>query len=325
MPFLLSFGISTLIIHRRDWKLVLRWAGFGSLAVMPGLISIWLMSNHSQQTGHELWAEIAKFDIPNYIDLGSFEKRRLAFLILTVFACAVLLRSGLYCGLVGETIACTLGGGLVVFLFGIIATGINAWQWLEVTPFRVLPTIAPLFFLMLFFGALKNLASISQFTVLISLITMACFGNPLSGVWDQSVGNMHEWKTYRTDALRETLRWVSQESAPEAVLVVPPNFKEAYWFGKRAIVALTAIPRYDRYLEYRERTELIGGPRTADNLGKKWETNVYSHFNALSLDSLQTLRSRYGASLLISESIYELPILYAKGSYCVYDLSAIGQ
>lgn len=221
----------------------------------------------------------------------------------------------------------------VVVIGGIVARLVGSYEILLLQPFRVLPVLVPILFLLIFFGEaivwwasrravgdpVKDRASVS----LAAIGTLAVLGvfvlwNPLVRLVGDARANLEEW-TREPTASEQALQWVANNTEEDAVLAAPPWMDEMFHLSRRSQMVSWGAVTFDRPQEWIERLEhsmsditlLYDGSSTGE---------LVEAFEEMPLETWLDASSRYGVTHLLSTARYRIEPIFSQGEWHVYDL-----
>jgi hypothetical protein len=223
----------------------------------------------------------------------------------------------------------------VPFVLAFVARAVHYWDFLRLMPLRSFPLIVPLvFFFQAFRVALAALAAegVSRrrrrrarrrgawalvAIVLIALLPTA----PLLAAPRMIRRNYHAWTAH--DDLAQSFGWVRTNLPTTTTCIFPLDRQDAFARAERPqVVNWQAIP-YDRLGEWKRRINLlVGGAEYFDGPG--WHGDlpeVRAAYNALTLEEIQRIASRYDATCLVSETSYPLQLLHTEGRAKTYAIT----
>lgn len=207
----------------------------------------------------------------------------------------------------------------IVFGLGFVARRLGAYSLLTSFPFRLFPLFVPLLF---FFHLMQACAGphgrrVHPALVVAGVLALVCLDNPLPEMRERIGSRYRAWARGPND-LQQALAWVAGNTPGDIVLIASPGRKEAWHYGRRALVASWGLPRYDKLEEWRERLAALVGDLSAPGIAYM----AQGRYRELGEAEIETIRSRYGGDVMITTADYGYPVLYEAGREKVYALSA---
>lgn len=292
-------------------------AGAALLIALPGLLGI-LPAFLSSRAQNPEDMQVLVWAFGQHFTPLTFGASRLPLAALLAAICAAwMVRPG-----TGQdtraVIAFVLGTGLLT-LTGLLAWGAGSFALVPYFPFRVFPLLLPLLFMMLLVSEPMLRAS-GRWRVPLAIgavVALTSLQDPIAGVAELLRESRGEWRPTGADDYALALDWARRETPIDAILAVPPSRERAYTQGRRAVIALLAVPRYDQLQEWHARLEALMGPITsAEDLSKGMQ-----RYEALNEGAARELGSRYGATFMLTRTDYPgLQLRAREGSVNIYAL-----
>lgn len=307
-------------IQTKDFVKVVFLTFFFSLL---GLTPLLLAQTSVSANSFEDWKFIVIYRVPWHLDIFQFDKRGLvaifAMLSFNIFA---LLKNENFALRFLLKFQIALG---LFFIFGVLLRWLELYPLLRLMPMRLFPIITPLFFLftVFYYFAKSQHSRITKFIVLIFVLGTLYLVQPLHKGISQLNSTIETWKMPQND-LEKTSIWLSNNTPKNAVIIQPPQSREAWYFSKRANILSYSYPTYDRLAEWRERVADL-----TDNVqitkGEFGDEEVETAFNKLTQENIEVIRKKYKATHLVSRNIYSYPIIFETETYKVYQLPEINE
>lgn len=313
-----------------------RWIPVAGLASLPGLIpQVSSLLDSSMDAASAEFVALSR--VPHHVDPLSFGER--GPLILTLMVAFNLIWAWTNRDEYGPRLLGVYQAILMaIAVVGVVARLMEAYGVLLTTPFRVLPVLAPLLFLLTVSGWLFGgsptwqvvpdvwRAGRMEQTMVItgSLALMALFvlWNPIPRWIDDVDGNMREWQS-EPSSFDQTLSWVSESAPLDAVVAAPPWEDQIFYLSERAqLVSWGAIP-FDRPQEWRERlNETVADPAIwRDGSGRG---QLLDQYRSLSFEHWTEVARTYGVTHLVTPAEYPVDPIHESDGWYVYSLDAAG-
>lgn len=292
-------------------------AGAALLFALPGLLGI-LPAFLSSRTQSPADMQVLVWAFGQHFNPLTFGASRLPLAALLTAICAAwMTRPG-----TGQdtraVIAFVLGTGLLT-LAGLLAWGAGSFALIPYFPYRVFPLLLPLLFLMLLVSEpmLRVSGRWRAPLAIGAIVALTSLHDPIAGIADLLREDRGEWRPAAADDYARALEWARRETPVDAILAVPPSRERAYTQGRRAVVALLAVPRYDQLQEWRARLEALMGPiSSAEDV-----SHGLQRYEALDEGAARLLGSRYGATFMLTRTDYpSLQRRAREGSVNIYAL-----
>ncbi len=223
----------------------------------------------------------------------------------------------------------------VPFAIAFIARAFHVWDYLRLMPLRSFPLIVPLVF---FFQAVRLAVTAIQgqgagrrrrrrvrrrgYVALVAIVLLAVFPTaPLLAAPRLIRRNVHAWTT--DDTMADSFGWVRRNLPRTTTCIFPLDRQDAF---ERAevpqVVNWQAIP-YDRLGEWKRRIDqLVGGADYFE--GHAWHgdlTKIRAAYSSLTLEQINRVATRYGATCLVTDTSYPLQLLHTEGRTKVYAIT----
>ncbi len=292
--------------------------GWATLAALPGLLVV-LPLVRGPGVSPADWRLLVLERMPWHLDALRFPPRFLVALVLSIGATLLYAarrpEPGWRMG------AGLLGGLSLVFLGGVMLRVAEQWSLLQLFPFRLLPPFAALFLCFLLARLWLDLAS-GRAPVLVAVVALVAFllpGNPLTRA-------RNEWSIRQTRSSRpdddpgKALLWVARHTPEAAIVLSPPQRKDAYLLSRRAqVVSWDAVP-YNRLAAWRERLECLLGP-LSDGERRGAEPGGFSRaYRSRSAEEMLACARRYAATFVVTPAEYPWPVRFQSGYWRVYQV-----
>lgn len=211
-----------------------------------------------------------------------------------------------------------LGG---FFLFGVALRLLEMYSLLGYMPMRLFPILTPIFFLFTVSHTLVRSGGVRvKAAVVIFAAVVVAQVQPVDKAIFQLRETKNSWRAAPPDGTVAALRWVANNTPPDALIISHPNDRRTWYLSERAQVVSYSYPRYDRLPEWRNRVadladaavirDRVTAPETLDN-----------GFAGLTAEQIEKLRDKYSASYLVTNTAYPFPIVFTAGACKVYKLS----
>ncbi len=223
----------------------------------------------------------------------------------------------------------------VPFVLAFFARAVHFWAYLRLMPLRSFPLIVPLVF---FFQAVRlaieavRVQTTSRrrrrrtrrrgYLAFAVIVVIAVFPTaPLLAAPRLIRRNVQAWTT--SDNVSMTFDWVHRNLPPTTTCIFPVDRQDA--FDRAAVPQVAnwqAIP-YDRLGEWKRRIDqLVGGASYFDGRGWHGGLEDMRHaFNSLTLEQVNRIAARYGATCLVTDTHYPLQLLHTEGRAKVYAIT----
>ena len=318
--------ISLLVLRETRFQ-SLRWIWLPALAALPGVIPQLLsFLEANMSAGDARFLALQK--IPFHTDPFSFGVRGPVLLVLMLafnLAFAWRWRTEFAHRLLGIFQVV----GLIPVALGVIARVLGISSFLVLLPFRILPALAPILFL-LNLAALASRRRLRELwpagqptraslvpavTGLLAIVGLLVIWNPVVGLASQVRENVQVARSPVSDVER-TLAFVADQTPNDAVVLGPPARDDLFYLSERSqYVSWSAIP-YDRIPEWRARLEdvmpsgfFVSGFRST----RIWE----EEFAKVPQDQLAVLPIDY----VVTKAVYDFPAVFAVGDWTVYEVA----
>ncbi len=263
------------------------------------------------------WQFIILYRVPWHLDLFQFSKSGmfLIFLMLAFnvfalrksesFALRFLLKFQIWLG--------------VFFAFGFLLRWLEIYSVLRLMPMRLFPIFTPLFFIFTVIHFVSRLES-TRYKLVVALFAVFVVAalEPFDKGFGQVRQTVQSW-TNAPDDFQKNARWIAENTPIDALVIEPPNRRDWWYFSHRASVVSFAYPTYDRLSEWRTRVADLTGNRQISK-GETASDEIETAFNQLSEPQIEQLKTKYGATHLVSRAVYSYPIIFETETYKVYRL-----
>jgi hypothetical protein len=301
-----SLAVAIVAMHRpvRDlWRPALAGVACG----LPGLIQAGLMTLGAEPSTADDWHFLAGTFMRIHFDARTFDIGLLAALVLSVaFTLA-------WARWMRERPAFRLVAWMhlvpaVLFLFGLASQAAGAWNFMTLTPYRLLPVISLLSFC-LFVASMGFQAMAAPVGRLAPLAAMAAFlcMPALPPLVKADASRLIDTWTSAPDPYEQAFEWIAANIPQGETGLIPPWRGDAVLLARRGQIAHCAMPRYDRLAAWTGRIRDQLGDVTAEDsrdLALPWN-RAKAAWKAMTSDQALRLASRYSATFLVSEA--ELP------------------
>lgn len=206
--------------------------------------------------------------------------------------------------------------------FGIAAYSLGMYEWVRFFPFRFFPVAASLLFSMTVAWCVQHRHSSTASPRLIALVVIALIAsfvaqNPVRSAAFMARATVREWTQPRSD-LQRSYDWIRGNTPRDAVVVAPPGL-DPHYDTERRQVATFGVPRWDRVAEWEQRMlAQLGSSNRGAYAELKAGVPIDALFQRLTPERVQSLARRYGATILVSETSYDLEVLHRQGRWTVY-------
>lgn len=223
----------------------------------------------------------------------------------------------------------------VPFVLAFAARAVHFWNYLRLMPLRSFPLIVPLVF---FFQAVRLAVAAIQgqgerrrrrrrirrrgYLALVVIVVIAVLPTaPLLAAPRLIYRNVQSWT--KVDNMAGSFGWIRKNLPHSTTCIFPLDRQDA--FGRAEVpqvVNWQAIP-YDRLGEWKKRVDqLVGGASYFD--GPVWRgglNDIRAAFDSLTLEQINRIASRYGATCLVTDAHYPLQLLHTEGRARVYGIT----
>ncbi len=291
--------------------------------IITGLFSSFgLLAIFSDQTGaaagsYDDWKFIILYRIPAAVDVFQFSKAgTILIFVMLAFNCFALWRDKNFALRFLMKFQIALG---LFFVAGVALRWFEMFPFLRLMPMRLFPVFTPLFFMWTAFYTVQRLTS-RQHKIIIALFAVLVIGflDPLGKGYMQIQQTLHS-RAATPDDFQQASRWISQNTAADAVVIQPPNRTDFWYFARRAGVVSFGYPTFDRLSEWRTRVSDLTGNRQISK-GESAYEEIENAFNQLSSEQVAQLKNKYAAAYLVSCGVYPYPIVFKTETYKVYQL-----
>lgn len=308
-----------LLASGRPWKRLLAIAGLTILFALPAFIPLLTMPGAGTSASRAEWSYLVRMRFPMHLDPFAWVRRDLLTLgIISAFSVLHWWQNR-HSRAIRFLGWFQLGLGLF-FAFGLLCRVMGWYELLQITPFRVFATVAPLCFLFAIGQAYqeRDHLRLRGLMTVIGVIAIMGLAHPIGYLWDRSVWRIREW-TGRDD-IAHAFVWLSGETPVDAVTILPPWRRDSFYLARRAQVANFDQVRLDRIPEWRERIEALVGPLSEDPATFTYEA-LEARYGSLTPEQIDGIAARYAARYLVSKSAYSYPVLFESGDYRVYRIA----
>lgn len=311
---------------RWSWRLLPPCAAVLTLTSLPGLLPVLLMEAGGTSADPEAWRFIALTVMPYHFDPFSFHiSTYLALAGILAFCTLYALSSPRDPAL--RFLAFFLLGLAAVFGYGLVARATQDFAALRIMPFRLLPLLGPIVFLLFWFRMLRapNTPRYSALLVVGTATLLLCTATihlksraltfPVIGpqlAQHRGADTLEDWHI--------AFDWVASNTPAEASFVLPPWMKDASYRTQRAQVAMFDLILVQRSAEWFERIEALVGPvRALEELSASERTaRIHQHYRQRTEAEIREIGLRYGADHIVTERTYAFDELFRSGSVRVY-------
>jgi hypothetical protein len=317
----LGLGLA-LAVRRTPIPRMLEMAGLILVFSLPGLVPLLagLIHHLPGASAEARFLSIVVF--PNHMDPFSWPHRSILFVYLLMLFNGLQARSSRDAS-IRLLVAFQLALGLF-FTLGLICRALEIYGFLVYMPFRLFPVFVQLLFFFHLSSAYQQAPAIrpDRATVLVGLVALMSFGDPLGRLTDAVKLNAAMW-THPEEDVQKAYRWIDANTPHGAIVIAPPWRKDSHYLTGRAQVATWEIYAHDRPVEWRERMEALVG-----NDWKRLEATSREHrieamdaaYSRLSEADIRAIVARYGGDYLVSRTLYAFPVLFDTATYKVYAL-----
>jgi len=288
------------------------------IGALPGVIWVIFLASGSS-ADRALWEIVVRARMPFHLDPLTFGPQRLltlAFITLVNLGFAWRHPNRAVRFLGGVVLA-----GSLIFAAGVLVRLLGWYEWLRMFPFRLLPPIAGLVFL---WQAILLLTPPSgerpsRLLRVAALVGLLALPSVVNGVL--SMVHRRAWLAEPDDpALIAAFTWLRDSTPPDAMAIVPPWRRDAFWHARRPLmVNWSAIP-YTALPEWEERMNALVGPLEPVTRDGLIPSAMAERYKALPEDSVQALALSRGAWFLVTQADYTMPEVFRQGEWRVYDL-----
>lgn len=309
--------MTALAAERVPGKELLRAGALIFAGALPGILFLFADQVTGESGSYDNWRFMVIERFPWHLDPFYFTKREyLVMGLMLAFNTAVLWKS--------ENFALRFLLKFQLFL-ALMFTSAIALRWFELynllrfQPMRLFPVFVGIFFLFTVFhvistGQSRKLMAVAVMIAIVSIV----LSDPVSYTRGRVDMLTSSWSADRSD-ITAAFIWVSQNTPDESLILAPPNYANAWYLGRRALVASFRYPPYDRLGEWRARVADLTGTSEFTGRGDGFSRSE-SSFNSLSQHEIIRLRERYGADYLISTGNYDFPRVFETETYVIYKL-----
>ncbi|MGH7586178.1 MAG: DUF6798 domain-containing protein [Gemmatimonadales bacterium] len=294
------------------------------LSSIPGLVASLGVSQGAGAGGQRDWELVVRSRLPHHLDPFTFRWWGLVQIVCFLVLLALIVwrwRPAREIRMIGGFLA----GAALLFIAGVVARALEAWAVLQLYPFRILPLLLPCFVLAFLLDGVLRRDGPPGIRRAVAIATAAALlihlGRGERLIRGSPVPLAPTVATRPPPDPRDALavaHWVRENAPRDALVLGAPSSKRAFWDYRRAQVVNWRALRYDRMHEWRERMEALAGPLPVDR--PLSNAQIEERFAALPVDSVLTLARRYGATLLVSRTVYRLPTRFSAGEVRVYQL-----
>jgi hypothetical protein len=317
--------VVSLLADRTPWRRLAVAGVAGLVAALPGLLASAGVSRGTGMGG-DAWEFIVHARLPHHLDPFTFAPG--GYLAIAIFGgLLALLASRWRRDRETRFVAAFTAGTALLFAGGLAARVAGAWPLLQVYPFRLLPLALPMLVTPLLLAEAgrqwpspaTRLRALAAMAVALGVLFVRL--DRLPGLGADGGSRAVRGAPYPPEDRRDQAaarRWVADSAPAEAIVLVTPTSKRAFWDFRRALVVNWSALRYDRFAEWRRRINALVGPVPAD--GSVPLRTFDARFDALSADSVAALGERYGATLVVTRARYPFPVRFRSGAITVYAL-----
>lgn len=310
-----------------------RWIPLAAVAALPGLVPqvVSVMQSSMDAATAEF---VALSRIPHHVDPLAFPAAGVALFALMLTFNGVWLWSGR-----GRDHARLLGVFqvvlLVVALMGVGARLLGAYGFLLLQPFRVLPVLVPILFMLAavsWLGATTSPISqvrgqwkgpfssrVAVASAVMAVVGVLVFANPVYRLAGDLKHDVESWLADESD-LEVALSWLADNTPVDAEVVSPPWVSAAHHLSQRPqFVSWRAVP-YDRPHEWERRLSMTVADPTVWNPDRRDDEALLGAYAAVGLEEWVALRDRYGVAYVVTPADYDITPAYRAGDWRVYAL-----
>jgi hypothetical protein len=306
----------------RPWRKVASVAGVALLVASPALTALLATSGAAMTSSREDWSFLVRVHrFRSHLEPLAWLRRDILLVILTTLFTAIHFWQNRASRALRFLGAFQLVAA-VVFALGLVARALGWYEVLRITPFRVFAVFNPLLFLFALAHAYKNRDELQRRPALavLALVCLLSFPDPIAQLWDRTRSTLGAWSG--SDDLQRAFIWMSYNTPPDAVAILPPWRRDAFYLTQRAQVANYEVPRMDRIPEWRVRLETLIGPLGDTPLPDAQLAELLEErYNRLTPPRVNDVARRYGAGFLVSGAAYPYPVAFQAGRYRVYRIA----
>jgi hypothetical protein len=298
---ILAVGLSMLYC-RWDFKTIVQVVLVTGIFALPGLFNLF----HETNSTTDDWKFFVIERVPHHLDPFSWSLKSMSVLAAMFIFCVLADWDKFLKGFIIFLAA--------FFVLGIVLRFFEQWQLLCLMPMRIFPVFTPLFF----FFTLAKVCKEKSFTTrlmavtLVALALLSVFFNPVKRGFFQVSETYQAW-TRTLDDEAKTFIWFKENTAPDTFVLAPP-WRDDFWYrSRRAQFVSYKYAPFSEMTEWRKRFDFLFGDE-ADNDAKKL---IY---NNLPKDKIAEIRQKHQIKYLVSQGIYDYPIVFQSGSWKVYQL-----
>jgi hypothetical protein len=310
----------------------LRWWWLTAVIAAPGIVGL-LFELGETSGSRSIWRFVTESVLPFHFDPFYFGVPGLV-LVFVMFAVNVVYafrgpaRSDTL-----RFLACWQCLLAVPTVGGLMAYALGRYELLKYFPFRVFPIMASLLFAFTLASAWESrrelwaargqpVARAMLCTMLVGLIGVLIVANPIKEEAFALRRNYREWRATPTSAER-ALRWVSDHTPSDAVVIAPPIGPQVFYLAERALVGSPDVIRFEGVDEWGERVaDQLGPGFVRSPRGGLSERDHLALYDRMTTSDIERLVRRYGARYLVSREDYPYEVLHREGRYRVYALPA---
>lgn len=314
-----SLALAVLAIHRpaRD---LFRPALAGLAAGLPGLVQAGLMTLGSEPSTPDDWRFLSTSFMGVHMNASTFDLGLLAGLVMCL-AFTLLWARRMRDIQAFRLLAWMHAAPALIFLVGLAAHALGAWNLMALTPYRLLPAISLLAF---FLSAASLVARLSAGAVgLLAPLTAAaallCLPALPPVLKADGARLLRSWRS-GPDSYAQAFDWIATNIPEGRIGLVPPWRGDAVLRARRGQVVHCAMPRYDRLSEWHRRVrDVLGDVSAPDSrdLALPWN-KAKDAWKSLSEADVRRLASEYRASFLVTEAVVPFSLAFEAGPVKVY-------
>ena len=284
---------------------------------LPGLLPLLMEQSSAGAHPFDDWRFFVIFRMPWHLDPFQFSRSgRILIYAMLLFNIVALWKSESFAlrFLLKFQIALS-----VFFLAGVLFRWFEIFPLLRFMPMRLFPIFTPLFFMFTAFYFVPKIAS-QKYKIIAALFVIMVIAllNPFGKGWQQIQTTFQTW-TVAPDDLQKTSVWISHNTPNDAVVIQPPQRREFWYYSHRASIVSTTYPTYNQLGEWEMRiADLTGNLKVTSGEHAREEIDVA--YNNLSAGQIAALKTKYGATHLVSRANYPYPIIFETETYKVYQL-----
>jgi len=207
------------------------------------------------------------------------------------------------------------------FAAGVAARALGVDRFLLLFPFRLFPTLVPLFFFWRWTAEIGSPPAAGRNRrIAAGLAIVLLAADPVATLLSDA-GSVRRMFPARPTPIDAAFAWVSANTPEDAVVVTPPMNKAAFLATRRPQVANWSAPRTDRYAEWRERIAAILGSIPSGRAAMD-PAFVYRRYRDMSVVSVAALARRFGARYLVTNGEYPFRLEFEAPPWRVYRIDA---